>query len=93
MWKVTGSSKFTRLLIYTVKGISDIVVKGSMKAQDLGDINEVVLDSLFKTITNANFDEEAIKRQIRKNIEIRDALAKKLLPTYTMQPHYSNNRC
>ncbi len=67
------------LLIYTVKGISDIVVKGSMKAQDLGDINEVVLDSLFKTITNANFDEEAIKRQIRKNIEIRDALAKKVV--------------
>ncbi len=51
------------LLIYTVKGISDIVVKGGMKPEDLGDINEVVLDSLFKTITNANFDAEAIKKQ------------------------------
>jgi hydroxylamine reductase len=66
------------LLIYTVKGISDIVVKGGMKPEELGDINEVVLDSLFKTITNANFDAEAIKKQIRKNIEIRDDLAKKV---------------
>jgi hydroxylamine reductase len=66
------------LLIYTVKGISDIVVKGGMKPEDLGDINEVVLDSLFKTITNANFDAEAIKKQIRKNIEIRDGLAQKV---------------
>ncbi len=62
------------LLIYTVKGISDIVVKTGKKAEELGDVNEVVLDSLFKTITNANFDPESIKKQIRKNMEIRDNL-------------------
>jgi len=63
------------LLIYTVKGIADIVVKGNLDVESLGTTNEVVLDSLFKTITNANFDPEAIKAQIYKNIEIRNALA------------------
>ena len=66
------------LLIYTVKGISEVVVKGEMKAEDLGDINETVLDSLFKTITNANFDPAAIRAQIRKNLAIRDELAAKV---------------
>ncbi len=63
------------LLIYTVKGISDIVIKGNLDVASLGDINETVLDSLFKTITNANFDPIAIKAQIKKNLEIRDRLA------------------
>ena len=66
------------LLVYTVKGISEIVVKGKIDVNSLGEINEVVLDSLFKTITNANFDPEAITAQIKKNIEIRDELAKKV---------------
>lgn len=64
------------LLIYSVKGIADIVVKGNLDVAALGDTNETVLDSIFKTITNANFDPEAIKAQIRKNLEIRDELAK-----------------
>ncbi|NLK71533.1 MAG: hydroxylamine reductase [Clostridiales bacterium] len=66
------------LLLYTVKGISEIVVKGNLDVPALGDINEIVLDSLFKTITNANFDQEAIKAQIVKNIEVRDKLAEKV---------------
>ena len=66
------------LLIYTVKGISEIVVKGELDVKGLGDVNEMVLDSLFKTITNANFDPESITEQIKKNIVVRDELAKKV---------------
>jgi hydroxylamine reductase len=64
------------LLVYTVKGISEIVVKGKLDVASLGDTNHVVLDSLFKTITNANFDPEAIKAAIKINMAIRDELAK-----------------
>jgi len=66
------------LLIYTVKGISEIVVKGKLDVNGLGEVNEMVLDSLFKTITNANFDPESITEQIKKNIVVRDELAKKV---------------
>ena len=66
------------LLIYTVKGISEIIVKGKLEVNELGQVNEMVLDSLFKTITNANFDPDAITEQIKKNIAVRDDLAKKV---------------
>ncbi|PKM55368.1 MAG: hydroxylamine reductase [Firmicutes bacterium HGW-Firmicutes-5] len=67
-------SNLQDLLIYSTKGIADIVVKGGLDIASLGKTNEIVLDSLFKTITNANFDPEAIRVQIRQNLEIRDDL-------------------
>jgi len=67
-------SNLQDLLIYTTKGIADIVIKGELDVASLGKTNEIVLDSLFKTITNANFDPEAIRAQIRQNLEIRDQL-------------------
>ena len=62
------------LLIYTVKGVSDIVVKGGLDAKDLGEVNHEVLKSLFMTITNANFDDAAFVKEINKMIALRDNL-------------------
>ena len=62
------------LLIYTVKGVSDIVVKGGLDAKDLGEVNHEVLKSLFMTITNANFDDAAFVKEINKMITLRDNL-------------------
>ena len=64
------------LLIYTLKGISEIVVKGKADVTSLGNTNYEVLSSLFMTITNANFDDGALKKQIMKMIAIRDELKK-----------------
>ncbi len=64
------------LLIYVVKGISQIVVKGNLNVKDLGNINGEILNSLFITITNANFDSDAIQAQIKKMICLRDQLKK-----------------
>jgi hydroxylamine reductase len=62
------------LLIYTLKGISEIVVKGELDVGNLGDTNYEVQSSLFMTITNANFDDGALEKQILKMIAIRDGL-------------------
>lgn len=62
------------LLIYALKGISEIVVKGEIDAGRLQDVNHEVLSGLFATITNANFDAEAIEKQIKKMIAARDEL-------------------
>ena len=67
-------AKLQDLLIYACKGISEIVVKDNLDVNDLGDINHEVLKSLFITITNANFDENAIENQINKMITYRDQL-------------------
>ena len=72
--KTEEVAKLQDLLIYTLKGIAETVVKGKMKAGELGDANYEVLSSLFMTITNANFDDGAIEKQILKMIELRDKL-------------------
>ena len=64
------------LLIYTLKGISEIVVKGKLDITILDDTNYEVLSSLFMTITNANFDDGSLEKQINKMITIRDELKK-----------------
>ncbi len=67
-------AKLQDLLIYTLKGISEIVVKGEIDVKSLGETNYEVLSSLFMTITNANFDADLIEKQIKKMIAIRDEL-------------------
>ncbi|MDF2999890.1 MAG: hydroxylamine reductase [Bacillota bacterium] len=67
-------AKLQDLLIYTLKGISDIVVKEGLSAKDLSSVNHEVLKSLFMTITNANFDEAAIETEVSRAIALRNEL-------------------
>jgi hydroxylamine reductase len=64
------------LLIYTLKGISNIVMEGKVEVSNIKDVNYEMLNSLFITITNANFNEDAIENQIVKMLSIRDELKK-----------------
>ena len=75
--KTEDVAKLQDLLIYTLKGISVIVQKGKLDVADLPAENHELLKSLFMTITNANFDADAIEAQIKKLIGIRDDLRKK----------------
>ena len=65
------------LLIYACKGVSEVVTKGKLDVNALSEVNHEVLKSLFITITNANFDEAAIEKQIQNMIRLRDELKQK----------------
>ena len=67
-------AKLQDLLIYTLKGISEVVMEKNLEVEPIAEINHEVINSLFMTITNANFDEAAIEKQINKMIEYRDSL-------------------
>lgn len=67
-------SNLQDLLIYACKGIAEVVAKGNLEVANLSKANHEVLKSLFMTITNANFDEMAIEKQILNLIQIRDEL-------------------
>lgn len=67
-------SNLQDLLIYTTKGIANIVMRNDLDVSQLSAINHEILNSLFSTITNANFDQDAIIRQIRKVLRMRDGL-------------------
>lgn len=72
--KTAKTAKLQDLLIYTTKGValySSILRKERKVSQE---INRYLINSLFITITNANFDDNAIIEEIRKGIKIRKEL-------------------
>lgn len=71
-------AKLHDLLIYTLKGIAEIVKKAGLDTKEIGPVNHEVTSSLFMTITNANFDEMVFEEQIRAMIIVRDELASKV---------------
>ena len=69
-------AKLQDLLMYVLKGIAHIVVKEKQDEKVLAEVNRQTVNSLFITITNANFDENAIADQITKMLFLRDGLKK-----------------
>lgn len=63
------------LLVYLLKGISLRAVQMREQGTEVPAIvNRFVMESLFMTITNANFDKDRFVERVRKAIEIRDML-------------------
>lgn len=70
------TAKLQDLLIYVLKGISHIVVREKQDDIKLAEVSRQMISSLFITITNANFDEQAIETQTVKMLALRDSLKK-----------------
>lgn len=66
------------LLIYTLKGLSEYNQQARAAGLEEATTNGVLLDGLFATITNANFDESAISRKIENALKARDNVKAKL---------------
>ncbi len=66
------------LLIYVTKGLSDVAGKLRKEGKAVDpDVNHLVTLNMFSTITNANFDEEALVERIKKTLAVKkDLLAK-----------------
>lgn len=71
-------SNLQDVLIYALKGLAVVAEKALEKRIDISESYPVVLDGLFVTITNANFDDVAIANKIRKVLQTRDVLKSKL---------------
>jgi len=64
------------LLIFLLKGISCHTVKLREQGKTVSkETNRFVMESLFMTITNANFDKERFVKRIHEAIALRDKLA------------------
>lgn len=71
-------AKLQDLLIYSLQGLSYAVITTKTDVSTIEGINRELIDSLFNTITNANFDGNAIAHQIKKIIARRDEIAKNI---------------
>lgn len=72
--KTEEVAKLQDLLIYTLKGVSERVIQGKLDVDAMPGTNREVINSLFMTITNANFDDGSIEAQIKRMLSIRDGL-------------------
>lgn len=67
------------LLIYVSKGISAVTTQLRKQGVEIPkEINHLVTLNLFTTITNANFDKEAIEARIKLTLEEKEKLLKKV---------------
>ncbi|ACL75127.1 hydroxylamine reductase [Ruminiclostridium cellulolyticum] len=66
------------LLIYTLKGISEIIIKGKLDIKNISYVNHQVIKGLFMTITNANFNDDVIIMKIEQMLSIRNELRTKV---------------
>ncbi len=62
------------LLVYVTKAVSYLIVELKIDSKDLDEQSIALHDALFMTITNANFDADAIVGKIRELLKIRDEL-------------------
>ena len=64
------TAKLQDMLVYTTKCLSKVTTAMRDKGIEVSDyINRMVSENLFVTITNANFDDEAIKNRVCKTID------------------------
>ena len=72
-------SSMLDLLIYVTKGLSCVTTKLREEGKEVGkDVNHLVSVNLFTTITNANFDRDAIIARIKDTLEVKEELRAKL---------------
>ncbi|WP_434303334.1 hydroxylamine reductase [Clostridium botulinum] len=72
--KTEDIAKTQDLIIYVVKGIA--IYSSQAREIDLntGEADKFIVESLFSTITNANFDGKALNARVQKGLKIRQNL-------------------
>jgi len=67
------------LLIYVCKGISVYSTKARKLGIENNKVSKFIVDSLFMTITNANFDQAAFIEKIKEGFDVREEIKKQYL--------------
>ena len=77
--KTENLAKAQDLLIYITKGISIFSVKARENGIVNKEVDNFIMESLFATITNANFDRNVFIERIRKGLSLREEVKQSLL--------------
>ncbi|KEI00362.1 hydroxylamine reductase [Clostridium botulinum] len=77
--KTSDVANLQDLLIYIVKGIAMYDLKAEKSGIKNREVNKFMMDSLFSTITNANFNKEDFIVRIKNALKLREIIKEKLL--------------
>jgi hydroxylamine reductase len=62
------------LLIYTVKGLSQVAVEAGRAGVSDAEVNHYTCEAIFSTLTNVDFDPDRFVALIKQGVELRDRL-------------------
>jgi len=77
--KTENVSNLQDLLIYTLKGIAIYAVQARERYLIRKDVEKFIMESLFSTITNANFDKRRFVDRIQEGLLLREDLKQALI--------------
>ena len=77
--KTSEVSNLQDLMIYALKGISVLGVKADELGCEMPEVDRFVIEGLFMTITNANFDKDRFFTKIKEALKLRDQLKATLI--------------
>ncbi|MDD2446228.1 MAG: hydroxylamine reductase [Tissierellia bacterium] len=77
--KTSEVANLQDLMIYTLKGISVLGLKADEIDYTMPGLDRFLVDGLFMTITNANFDKDRFFEKIKEGLKLRDELKDRLV--------------
>ena len=77
--KTSEVANLQDLMIYALKGISQLATKADEIGLEIEGLDRFIVDGLFMTITNANFDRERFLKKIREALLKREEIERALL--------------
>ena len=76
--KTEDVAKIQDLLIFATKGLATVEVEGRKVGIIDNKIDKYIVENLFVTITNANFDFKAIENRVKETLILREDLKKRV---------------
>jgi hydroxylamine reductase len=77
--KTSEVANLQDLLIYTLKGVALYNQQARLAGIHNPKTNRLIIEGLFTTITNANFDEQSISNRIEHALQVREAIKSTLV--------------
>lgn len=72
--KTSDVAKAQDLLVYVTKGLAIVSNEGRKVGVVNPDVDKYITENLFSTITNANFDREALLHRVKETLKLREEL-------------------
>mgnify|MGYP001216074878 CR=1 FL=1 len=76
--KSEGLAKLQDLLVYTLKGMASVAAEGLKRGFKFPQVYNYLIDGLFMTITNVNWDDDLFVRYIKDGLQLRENIIKTL---------------
>lgn len=86
--KKPETAKIQDMLVYVTKGISEVTTLLRKEGKEISEnVNHLISLNLFVTITNANFDDEAIMKRVKDTLNLKSELLKEVSDINSLSEH------